>query len=130
LVIYDNDVEGCEKFKLTQQLILPKNMKIARLPDYHGFNNFQTIGPNGCKRENINGRAVSIEHFLDLDYDVEFDPVVRWTTYNEKANTYQGVLVNKDVYVKKFKKVNSASCGYDFSKLRFLLDHLYDQCVA
>lgn len=130
LVIYDNDVEGCEKFKLTKELTLPEKMKIAKLPDYHGFNDFQTIGPNGSKRENINGRAVSIEHFLDLNYDMEFEPVVRWTTYNEKANAYQGILVNKDVYVKKFSKVNSTSCSYDFGKLRFLLEYLYEQCIA
>lgn len=130
LVIYDNDVVGCEKFELTQQLTLPHNMKVTKLPDYPGFNDFQTIGPNGSNRENINGRAVSIEHFLDLHYDVGFEPIVRWTSYNEKADAYQGVLMNKDMYVKKFKKVNSTSPDYDFSKLRFLLDHLYEQCVT
>ena len=129
LVVYDNDVAGVHKYSLSKKLPLPKNMHVARLPDYQGFRNFETLGPNGRSREDINGAAVAIECFLDHSYKTKTTPCVRWTSYDSITQTYQGELIDKDSYVKRFKQARSKDGGYDFGKLRYLIDHLYNEWV-
>ena len=55
----------------------------------------------------INRKACSIECFLDLNYKAENEPVIRWTNYNENLKQYQGSLINKKEYVKKFIKAHN-----------------------
>ena len=61
-----------------------------------------TTGPSGNTYENVNGKAVAIEMFLDLNFNHEKIPVIRWQSYNNKTNQYQGSLINKDSYLRKF----------------------------
>lgn len=126
LVLFDNDVEGIDKFKKTKILNLPSHMKIMKLPELEEFTNFLTIGPTGETYENINGKAVAIECFLDL---AKFNPKIRWTNYNKDLDSYQGSLENKDDYVRNFKSVKSTNDNYDFSKLTRLLDEIYINCI-
>ena len=55
---------------------------------------------NGSAQEDINGQAVSIELFLDLRTGPE--PCVRWTSYNSSIDLYQGALIAKERYTKRF----------------------------
>jgi len=126
LVLFDNDLEGLDKFNKTCNLNLPSQMKIMKLPELEEFNNFLTVGPTGETKENINGKAVAIECFLDL---TKSNPKIRWTNYNKEFDSYQGSLENKDDYVKKFKTLKSATDDYDFSKLNRLLDEIYKNCI-
>ena len=80
---------------------------ITRLPDHSDFSEFPTIGPHGESADNINGRAVAIECFLDL-CRTELLPRVRWGSYNKGEQKYQGELENKDEYVRAFKSANFA----------------------
>jgi len=130
LVIYDNDVEGIRKHNLSKQLSLPNNMRVVKLPDHPSFDAFQTIGPNGYSKENINGAAVAIECFLDLVYQVQRDPCIRWTSFDSDIQRYQGELIDKDVYLKKFSRIRTKGCEYDFSKLSYLIDHIYNEWVS
>jgi hypothetical protein len=129
LVIFDNDTAGREKYELGLGLTLPENMKIVKLPDLPEFESFLCVGPNGETRENINGRAVAIENFLDLNQQDPIPPRIRWQSYNEKLDAYQGSLVDKDAHVKLFAELTKKNTGYDFSKLKFLVNFIYDQCV-
>lgn len=126
LVLFDNDLEGVDKFKKTNNLNLPRQMKIMKLPELEEFTNFLTVGPTGETRENINGKAVAIECFLDLSIS---KPKIRWTNYNKDFDDYQGSLENKDNYVREFKSVKSVNDCYDFTKLTKLLDEIYKNCI-
>lgn len=126
LVIFDNDLEGVDKFNKTKRLNMPNHMKIMKLPDLDEFCNFLTIGPTGEITEDINGKAVAIECFLDMSNS---QPKIRWTNYNKDYDTYQGSLENKDDYVRSFKKIKSIKDNYDFSRLTRLLDEIYKNCI-
>ncbi|MGV6946699.1 HEPN/Toprim-associated domain-containing protein [Sphingobacterium kyonggiense] len=126
LVLFDNDLEGVDKFNKTNNLNLPRQMKIMKLPELEEFTNFLTIGPTGETSENINGKAVAIECFLDLS---KSKPKIRWTNYSKEFDAYQGSLENKDDYVREFKSVKNANDNYDFTKLTKLLDEIYKNCI-
>lgn len=126
ILIYDNDVAGIEKFNKTSEITLPKNMKVMHLPYHDDFKNFNTIGPNGKSLEDINGKAVAIELFLDLDYKEKKEHCVRWTTYNKEFNMYQGELIHKETYIRKFKTISELDNEYKFDKLKFLIDKIID----
>ncbi|MFD1628834.1 HEPN/Toprim-associated domain-containing protein [Pseudopedobacter beijingensis] len=126
LVLFDNDVEGIDKYNKTNKLNLPNQMKIMKLPELEEFNNFLTAGPTGETNENINGKAVAIECFLDL---TKSTPIIRWTSYNKDLDAYQGSLENKDDYVRAFKVIKNSNDNYDFTKLTKLLDEIYKNCI-
>ncbi|MFN5539363.1 MAG: HEPN/Toprim-associated domain-containing protein, partial [Candidatus Melainabacteria bacterium] len=126
LVIFDNDLEGVDKFNKTKNLNLPNQMKIMKLPELDEFTYFLTVGPTGETYENINGKAVAIECFLDF---TKFNPKIRWTNYSKDYDAYQGSLENKDAYVRNFKNVRQTADNYNFIKLTKLLDEIYTNCI-
>jgi hypothetical protein len=128
VVVFDNDTEGVEKYELTTRLKLPAQMKVMRLPDLAVLTEFKCIGPSGEAKENINGRAASIECFLDFK-KVPKEPRVRWTAFNSRRGTYQGEIEKKDDYVSAFKKSNLAG-DYDTAKMEALLSSLYSTCIS
>lgn len=129
LFIYDNDLEGNIKYKVSNDLGLPKNTGIMTLPSLQVFAEFNTIGPFGESICDINGKAVSIECFLDLNYNNTKKTAIRWLSYVNDYDSYQGALINKDDYIRVFKKACSQE-GYDFSKIRFLLDEIINKCLS
>lgn len=129
LIIFDNDAEGIEKYEQCKKLNLPQGIKITKLPNLKEFNNFDTIGPAGFKKLNINGLAVSIECYLDLGYEVDQKPRIRWTNFKKKINKYQGALENKEIYTKLFKKIKTGNENYNFSKLKVLADYIITKCI-
>src|SRR5437879_595498 len=76
----------------------PANMKILKLPDLEEFRSFQTVGPSGQRRLDINGQAAALECYLQLDDNA----CIRWSSYNANLNTYQGALINKEHYKNGF----------------------------
>ncbi len=90
----------------------------------------RTLGPNGDSVENVNGRAASIEFFLDLSYGSVPPPTVRWTSYDEKQDAYQGELVDKEIYVRAFFDAAGRRPGYDTLCLTYLWDHIVSRCLG
>jgi hypothetical protein len=129
LVIFDNDAAGTEKYEQAKKLNKPKNMHICKLPDNEYFSNFRTIGPNGVSNENINGSAVAIECFLDLNTISEKQRYIRWKSYNSELQRYQGEIEGKDELVRAFKRANLTDGSYDNSRLKFLLDYIVGEWV-
>jgi hypothetical protein len=129
IVIFDNDTEGVRKYHETLKLKLPENISVIKLPSLKVAEAFKTLGPTGEALENINGRALSIELFLDLKYKSNSDPIVRWTNFDEKLNQYQGSLINKDEYIRHFKSVSRSTSNYDMRKLEILLESIYAEGV-
>jgi len=126
IVIFDNDTAGIEKYNQSLNLIKPPNLLITKLPDHSDFKNIKTLGPQGPIWDNINGKAVAIECFLDFN-SVSQPPQVRWTSYNKNQNQYQGELENKDNYVRAFKQCNLTDGSYDTCKLEFLIKYIIEQ---
>src|SRR5262249_1473563 len=129
LVIYDNDTEGTTKLSEAQALSIPANMRVTKLPDMDQFRRFRTVGPNGVHYADINGRAVAIECFLDLLWQADNEPQVRWTSYNPKVGEYQGELERKERYTKAYLQLRSIHPEYNYDKLERLVDTIIQQCT-
>lgn len=127
IILYDNDTEGTSKFLETKKLSLPQNMRVTKLPNLPDFEKFETIGAHGRSYENINGKGAAIECYLDLSCCPQM-PLIRWMSYDQKTDSYQGVLVHKEIYSKKFFELSCRTKSYDFSKLEVLLQHIILMC--
>ena len=124
IALFDNDTAGNELYNKVKEIEeKPKNLVLCKLPKAKMFNKFNTIGPSGKKKANINGKAVAIECFLDFS-SVNTEPVVRWKCYNDKMKQYQGALEKKEEYINKFKTANLKNGSYNCDKLKLLIDYL------
>jgi hypothetical protein len=128
IILYDNDAEGVAKARETRELRLPDNIRVLQLPDLPEFKVFSTIGPTGESMHDINGKAAAIECYLDLRWHEQTSPVVRWTSFNQKLGCYQGILINKEAYVRRFLGLTRVEPGYDFARLTEVLDLITRQC--
>jgi hypothetical protein len=128
VVIFDNDAAGREAEQKVRQLALPPSMTIVRLPHIAECEAFPTVGPNGHAEQDINGRAVSTELFLDLRSGPP--PCVQWASFNSHTQCYQGELIGKETYVKRFLQLPMLPPNYDCSKLELLLDHVCGAIVG
>ncbi len=129
LIVLDNDTAGRGAFEAIGSLSLSTNVKVTTLPSLREFSHFKTFGPSGAAIEDINGRACSIECFLDLSVLAD-EPAVRWTTYDKKLESYQGELVRKDDYTRAFKDRFGRSDTYRTDKLHALWAHLIAETTA
>ena len=124
LIIFDNDDTGISSYKkCLEKLEHIPTLRYYHLPDLPECKSFLTIGPEGESYQDINGKAVAIECFLDLDYGTSRIPMVRWSAFNEKSGQYQGALIAKDEYTRIFKE-HLHDCAYNKEKLIFLLNDL------
>ncbi len=128
LVLLDNDTAGHDAYKRILNLDLPPKMRVATLPDIEEARHFRTMGPTGKTIEDINGKAVSIELFLDFPRRRN-KPAVRWTSFNDSAGQYQGELIEKEDYTKLFHDKCGHGKGYDLSKLRALWSYIIKTCT-
>lgn len=126
IFIFDNDTAGNNALNRCTVNGQP-NLKLAALPSLDEFKAFKTIGPSGEAVEDINEKAVSIEMFLDLDYKTTQIPTIRWTSYDEKSDKYQGSLIFKEKYSKHFfNAFKERDKEYSLTKLKRLLDNIID----
>jgi hypothetical protein len=130
MVILDNDAAGNRALRRLQKLDLPKNMRVILLPHLADFDAFPTVGPSGTSIESVNGKAVSVEMFLDLRYDNKDTPTVRWTSYDKTRRVYQGELVDKENYTYRFLNKGWRDKRYDKSKLDALLSHVVSSACS
>lgn len=126
LVILDNDTSGISVYNDIKGIDLPNNLKVITLPNYKDFDNFKCKGPQGDSLENINGKAVSIECFLDHS-SIDDEIYVRWTNFNDKLIQYQGNIEPKNLLIKSFHQYYKQE--YDFTKLKYLVDYILESCT-
>lgn len=127
-VVYDNDAEGAARHRDTRSLRLPLNMRAICLPANDRLRAFSTEGPEGSGIFDINGRAAAIECYLDLGYGESERPKIRWTSYRSADGVYQGELIGKERYYRRFLKFNELPAGYDASGLELVLDAIIRAC--
>lgn len=123
IILFDNDTTGNELYNKVKDIVRPDNLLVCHLPICEEFENFDTIGPSGNTKVDINNKAVAIECFLDFS-SVNFKPIIRWNNYNKNMKEYQGELENKEDYIRKFKNANLIDGTYNSEKLRFLIDYI------
>lgn len=131
--LFDNDAEGSDIHRKVSELALPVNMRAMMLPDIEAFRSFPTQGPEGMGRADINGRAASIECYLDLEYGGCPPAKVIWTNYKKDLDIYQGALEAKEAYTKAFLKLNPeklTSDAYRMQKMNSVLDALVSECSS
>jgi hypothetical protein len=126
IIIYDNDAEGLSSFNRTTKLNIPFNMRVLKLPDLPEFKNFETLGPSGHHKADINGRGAAIECYLD----VGSSPLVRWNNYNRELGVYHGEIVGKGDLARRFYNVADAKEEYDFSKISAVLNMIINECIS
>lgn len=126
LVILDNDTAGISVYNDIKTIDLPNNLNVITLPNYKDFDNFKCKGPQGDSLENINGKAVSIECFLDHS-SIDDEIYVRWTNFNDKLIQYQGNIEPKNLLIKSFHQYYKKD--YDFTKLKYLVDYILESCT-
>lgn len=129
IILFDNDTAGIEKYEQAMLLDKPSHFLVTKLPDHPSFTRFKTHGPQGVTVENINGKAVAIECFLDLKNE-NSEPSIQWTSYNKKKRQYQGELENKEFYVRAFKNSKLNDNCYNVEKLVYLVDYLLTQWIT
>lgn len=127
LVILDNDTAGKSVYNDIKKIDLPNNLKIITLPKYKDFDNFKCKGPQGNSIEKINGKAVSIECFLDHS-SIDDEIYVRWTGFNDKLMQYQGNIEPKNLLIKSFHQYYKQD--YDFTKLKYLIDYILESWIS
>jgi len=130
LVLFDNDAEGVSKHEALANLSAPSSMRILRLPDHPGLSSIRCIGTSGEMHNDINGRAASIEAYLDLEWHANRPAFVRWTNYVQSLETYQGALDSKEFYVRQFLDLRPTCAGYDTTKLEAILSTLIQNAEA
>jgi hypothetical protein len=126
LIIFDNDAEGMSKQHALSESSRPSNLAIMRLPDLPQLASVSTLGPSGASIDNINGKAASIEAYLDLTWNVSRPAVVRWTNFVESQGVYQGALESKTHYVRQFLDLRGENASYDMSKLEIVLNTILE----
>jgi hypothetical protein len=130
LVVLDNDTAGHAALKILETLALPPNIRLAVLPDLEECRKVRCLGPSGEQFENVNGRAVSIEWFLDLQFGNQGPITVRWTAYDARQDKYQGELLHKEEYTRAFFEMSNRERNYDFTKLAHAWSHLLKRCTS
>jgi len=73
-----------------------------------------------------NGRAAAIECYLD----VGASPTVRWTSYSRELDIYQGELVGKTDFMRRFYEIGAVDGSYDLSKISAVVNMLISECGA
>ncbi len=130
LIVLDNDTAGHAAYRRIKALDLPPRMRVSVLPDLEECRSVRTLGPSGTQCEDVNGRAVSIEWFLDTSIANYPEPTVRWTAYDRELDAYQGKLVDKEVYTSHFFATVKRGGDHDWSKLAHLWEHLIASCTS
>jgi hypothetical protein len=124
IIIFDNDAEGTSKQKMLQNAPCPGSLAIMRLPDLPDLCAVAGLGTSGESIDDINGKAASIEAYLDFKWNATRPAIVRWTNFVESQNTYQGALESKSFYVRQFLDLRGSADGYDTSKLEAVVQSI------
>lgn len=130
LFVFDNDAEGVDALRKLEQLKFPGNMRAMSLPALEEFERFSTLGPEGVGISDINGRAASIECYLDLHLPQYPPAQIIWSNYKKDIDAWHGALEFKESYSRYFYDQSNDDLlngKYDISKLQKILDSIIQE---
>jgi hypothetical protein len=129
LFLFDNDIAG--NHELDKCIKPPKNILLKSLPNLNKeyFKNIKILNDKDecINNYKINGQAVAIEFFLDLNFgSLASHPPIILIDKN-----MQGRFKNKDKYSKSFLHLkNEYFQEYDFSKINILIDFIFQESLS
>jgi hypothetical protein len=119
VAVFDNDTAGRSALQSLQQIRLPENIVVMKLPHLPLAELYPTQGPTGISFMDINGLACSIELYLGSDVlktdDGNYRPI-EWRGLDVKLRQYQGEILEKDRVQDLFRS-KLAMCEEDSSKI-------------
>lgn len=132
IVLFDNDTAGTRSYNnILCKANKMHNLVVIKLPNNDLFSKMQTkrkleVGPEDIRYEDINGRAVAIECFLDFNKVDQKNLYIRWSSHQKDMDQYQGAFENdiKENLKKEFYKGCLTDGSYDTSKLKLLVEHI------
>jgi hypothetical protein len=129
LIVLDNDTAGRAAYRRISTLSLPSRMKVTVLPDLETCRSVRTVGPSGLQQEDINGRAVAIECFLDIWDCADAVPTFRWASYDSELDAYHGALLNKEEHLRGLIQAAERGTPYNYGHLAQLWNFLIAECT-
>ncbi|WP_162253529.1 hypothetical protein [Companilactobacillus tucceti] len=113
LFIFDNDTAGTNALESLNKIDKLPNIKLMLLPNLKFAENFPVVYRNKLSTRNINGFALTIECFLDLDESKNYIRIN--SSGNGKINSKSSL---KKSFPKNFDKT------YNYSNLKFLVQYI------
>lgn len=132
IALLDNDTIGNKELDGIQQSDMPKHFTAEVLPHLKLMESYPADGPTGVNNVDINGKAVTIECFLDLDINGK-KPPIKWTSWENDIQQYQGQYTPdiKGRLIQKFKNAASNNfTNYDTDRLEILINFIISKAIA
>ena len=133
--ILDNDTAGRQAERQLKGSDLPDHYAVCRLPDLDYARSYPTLGPSGLGRDDVTGRACSVEFYFGreclLGADGELIPV-RWKSHIDPMDDYQGELRDKAFVQKRIEamlteaEAHQEPLGNEWDPMRQLAQMLVD----
>tara|TARA_R110002073_G_scaffold336326_1_gene532313 strand:- start:2034 stop:3290 length:1257 start_codon:yes stop_codon:yes gene_type:complete len=96
IAVFDNDAAGVEEYDIAVNVCEgAQNMEAIKLPDLDELTQIVCEGPDGRHVTNINGRAASIEMYLDRPPLGRGEVETKWTSHLKRSGAWQGEPLNK-----------------------------------
>ena len=128
IAIFDNDTAAANEILHLKKVHITENIKVMQLPFLETCADYPTHGPTGIVNMNINGKAVSIEHFAgnEILSDKEGYKII-WQNYSPQTDSYHGAITKKEIIneaiVAKLKSPDMET--QDWSSLKLLWDTIF-----
>ena len=131
LVVLDNDTEGRNTCRAIANLDLPrKSPRVTTLPDLDVCRSVRTIGPSGENREDINGRAVAIESFLDIWRDPADQADRPLVELRRTDGRLPGRAYRQGPLHASLRRVSEVRGYIRYARTRGSMGHLIAVCIA
>ena len=134
VALFDNDVAGRAAIRTLARSRLPGSIRPIMLPTLPLARDYPTRGPSGTSREDVNGRAASIELYFGEDVlrgeAGDFMPII-WSGRDAVLDDWQGEVSNKTELLRRFEdKVKRTGNDptllkdLDWSGMRLVIDSI------
>ncbi len=107
IALFDNDTAGREVLAALEKVAMPPNIRLIPLPPLKMARRYPTLGPEGARKLDINGRACSLELYFGQDVLAQEDgspTPVQWTGYVKSMKQYQGEILDKNRLQDRFRE--------------------------
>lgn len=126
IAIFDNDSEGRHEYSVSKLACKDAaNIEPILLPDREDLTSVVCSGPDGLHVTDINGRAASIEMYLDRLPLERGEAEVKWNAFLAKAGDWQGEPIKKKQITRSFFQ-HLKTDTYETSGLEAVLETIFN----
>jgi hypothetical protein len=134
IALFDNDVAGRAAIHSLARTRLPASLRVTTLPELPIARDYPTRGPSGASREDVNGRAASIELYFGNDVLRSADDAlmpITWGGRDRALDDWQGEVADKAELQRRFQEKlrrtrenPSLIETLDWSGMRLIINHI------